>query len=176
MMAPLVCATSGSASKCTALSTARTNACMAAMVLDPANGITSVRGAVTTTSLWDSPVGCAGGDAHAQPDAVVKLILAADAGTVTLSTDSNFTGFDTELFALQTCADAPSVFDPRTPGSMDFWCDDSQLASNGDVISPKAVLTLRNLTAGTYYIVVDSTAATDPGLQGNNWQVSVTVQ
>jgi hypothetical protein len=177
---PLVCASSGTTNKCTALATARSNTCTAAKVLDPSKDITSVQGSVAQVSLWDQPSGCAGGDTQTGfPDSVVALKLAAHADTVTLSTDYSYTSFDTKLYFLRSCTDpltsVPSTTDPRDTSSTDPWCIDDQ-PNSSSTTAAKAVLVLKNLDAATYFIVVESSPATDQGLLGNNYQLNVVVQ
>ncbi|MDB4987190.1 MAG: hypothetical protein JWN04_2368 [Myxococcaceae bacterium] len=173
LAAPLVCAPNGASNRCTAVATARTNACNAAATLNPSTGNLSVQGSVALVSLWDQPVGCSASSAP-EPDALVKLVLTEPATKVTLSTDTPYTSFDTELYVLRSCTDTPSIYDPRTGAPMDLWCNDNQQASNGDITNVKSVLVLNNLAAGTYFIVVDSSPSAD--LSGSLFEVDVTVE
>lgn len=165
-----VCTTTGSVSRCTAIATARMTAANAALVLRPEMGVTSVRGAISRPSLWDAPEGCSFAQ-PGQPDAVVKLLLTQPATRVVITTDLPYTAFDSELYVLQAASDAPSLYDPRTPGSMDFWCASDQPAPTRD---PQAKLELKNLTAGDYFIIVDSFPASDA--TGTGFQLDVTVE
>jgi hypothetical protein len=159
----LVC-TAGSAppaGKCQALTTARTNACKDALLLDPANGITSVRAQVTYPSLWNAPAGCSTNDPKGRPETLVKLVLAEPAAKVVLSTDHPFTSMDTTLYAMNSCDAVPAL----------KWCADDQPA---DVDAPqRAVLTLSNVDKGEHFVVVDSFPSM---LRGTAFELSVEVQ
>jgi len=146
--------------RCTAISTARTQACNAALVLDPAKGKTSVQADLSNISVWDSPSGCSSNDPKHRPEAVVKLVLSQPATKVTLSTDNGYTNFDTTLYALSACSAAPLV----------AWCADDQLDG---ARAQLAVLELDNVPAGEYFVVVDSFPSTSTG---KRFQLDVTVR
>jgi hypothetical protein len=164
-----VCATTGSTSRCTILGAARTTACSAALVLNPAAGINSVRGSIKQPSLWDTPAGCTGTEIN-QSDAVVKLLLAEPAARVVITTDNPYTAFDSVLYALQACGDSPTIWDPRKSDMTDFWCLPDQEVP---VKKPQPILELKNLEAGDYFIVVESQPSTDT--TGDGFQLDVTV-
>jgi hypothetical protein len=162
-VASAVCVPTSATSKtysCTATASARTRACSTATVLEPAEGITSVRGDIKNPSLWDAPEGCVGGsDPTRQPEALVKLILAEDAAKVTLSTNNLFTSFDSALYVLSACNAAPVL----------AWCEDYAL----DHEASAAELELTDVPAGTYFVVVDSF---NSSLSGTTYQLDVSVE
>lgn len=130
---------------CRDLTAARTASCAAALVLSPFEGITQVRGQIAAPSLWDVPTpGCSSGDPTNQPDALVKVTLTKPAKQLVLSTDNGYTAFDTTLYALASCTAAPQV----------AWCADDQ--PNNAPRPQLAVLTLTDLPAQDYFVVVDS--------------------
>lgn len=174
--APLVCATTGAASKCTAVKTARMNACNAALLLDPASGKSSVTGKISA-SLWDAPAGCSGGtEVTSRPDSLVQLVLKEAATKVTLTTDFPYTTFDTVLYALTACDAVPTVFDPRVQDSTDLWCTDDQAEVAGEPKNTHGILELMNLAAGSYFIVVDSASIPEDTQAGALFQLNVTVE
>ena len=144
---------------CTAINTARTRSCTAALVLEPAKGVTSVRGNVVAPSLWDAPAGCVLGDPTGQAETIVKLVLATPATKVTLSTHNAATSFDSTLYAMNKCEDAPVL----------AWCEDFAL----DKKSSGAELVLANLAAGSYFVVVESF---NVQLAGSTFQLDVKVE
>lgn len=145
---------------CLQIATARTRACGAAQVLDPFKGITSVRGSVTSPSLWDTPDGCSTNNPKFAPDSVVKLTLTRPVSKVVLSSDHPFTSFDTALYMLSKCDMAPTA----------AWCADDQAATATN--RSFAVLEIMGpLPAQDYFVIVDSF----PGSASSNWQIDVTV-
>lgn len=139
-----VCSGSGDQARCRSIGDARQSACEAALVLTPGSGTSRVRGTLGS-SLWDPPAGCSF-DQTGNADRVVKLVLTQPIDRLVLSTDSAYTGFDSELYLLDSCNGAPRL----------AWCVADQ-AGGG----PKAILTLTNLPAGEYYVVVESFPSVD---------------
>jgi hypothetical protein len=124
---------------CTTKTDARTDACAAAQILDPASGVVSVVGTIAAPSLWDATPNCR--DNKGRSEALVKLTLSEAAKRVVLSTANKTTNFDSVLYLLDGCDGTPK----------DLWCSDGGNSSGwGDT------LTLTNLPAGEYYVVVDS--------------------
>jgi hypothetical protein len=118
----------------------RTTACGAAPVLDPAKGITKAFGVAQGPSLWDSPTGCEPHNAAGRPEGLVSLHLAKAAATLTISTAMPETDFDTVVYLLPGCAGVSSA----------------ALGCNDDTVGYASVLTLKNVAAGDYVIVVDA--------------------
>lgn len=138
------CVDTGDQDRCLQATEAKTSACTAALVLTPAIGAVSrVRGSLDN-SLWDAPQGCS--PYLNQGDRVVRLVMTEPAERVTLSTDHPYTGFDSVLYLLSSCTATPQVerCNAPTPGS-----------------SARSVLTLQNVAAGEYYVVVDSHLSPD---------------
>jgi hypothetical protein len=159
-----VCTRQGSNNVCSSLTSARTNACNAALLLNPPS-VTSVRGHVKQPSLWDTPMSCSSGDPTLKPEAVVKLRLSTAASKVVLSTDNEATTFDTTLYLLQSCLAQPAAcVDSNCP------CMDDVPGSGGN----RAVLELSNLPAGDHLIVVDSFPSTSNA--GESFELTVSVE
>lgn len=144
--------------RCTLRDDARVASCEGALVLNPAAGVTRVRGALQS-SLWEPPAGCAAGGGE-QSDRVVKLVLAAPAARLLLSTDHPYTGMDTAVYLLATCTAAPEL--SRCAGGPPAGTN------------PKASLELTDVMAGTYYVVVDSTATM--GATSSTFELTAEVQ
>jgi hypothetical protein len=145
---------------CLATSTARTKACSAALSLNPVEGSDSVRSNIASPSLWEAPAGCVPGtDTSDQPEAVVKLVLTANARKVTLSTNNVYTSFDSTLYMMSKC-DGPAVL---------AWCSD--YAGDGEMSG--AELVMNDVPAGTYFIAVDSF---NSSLSGTTFQLDVNVE
>ncbi|MFM2077752.1 MAG: hypothetical protein RJA49_1642 [Actinomycetota bacterium] len=162
-----VCSATGTstAGTCVATDTARTAACKAALVLTPVDGMASVRGTIGTPSLWDVPTGgCSVNDPVNRPEALVKFTLAQKATRVTLSTNHAYTSFDTTLYVLSSCSAAPTV----------AWCDDDRPTGiTPEPHTERAALTLMNLPAGEYFVVVDSFPSQ---LTGTGFQLSLLIE
>lgn len=124
---------------CMTKTDARDEACAAAQVLDPAQGVTSVVGTIGGPSLWDATSGCR--DNKGRSEAIVKLTLSEAASRLVLSTANGTTNFDTVLYLLDGCGGTPK----------DSWCSDG-----GSTTSWGDTLTLTNVAAGEYFVVVDS--------------------
>ncbi len=137
-----VCAPGLPAAKntCQGATQLRTKACGAAPVLDPAKGLTKAFGVTQGPSLWDSPTGCEPHNGVNHPEGLVALHLAKAAATLTISTAMPETDFDTVVYLLPGCAGVSSA----------------ALGCNDDTSGYASVLTLKNVAAGDYVIVVDS--------------------
>jgi hypothetical protein len=162
-----VCSATGTSTtgSCVATDTARTAACKAALVLTPVDGMASVRGTIGTPSLWDVPTGgCSVNDPVNRPEALAKFTLAQKATRVTLSTNYAYTSFDTTLYVLSSCSAAPTV----------AWCDDDRPTGiTPEPHTERAALTLMNLPAGEYFVVVDSFPSM---LTGTGFQLSLLIE
>lgn len=157
--------TSGSQYVCTPTAAARTAGCNAAQVLQPPE-VTTVSGTLGAHSLWDVPAGCAANDPKRRADSVVVLRLASPARKVTLSTRNATTTFDSQLYLLLDCvSDLPECINELCPCADDFA---------GDAMSPASLqseLTLRDLTAGDHYLVIDSLPS--PEAESDAWELTV---
>jgi hypothetical protein len=111
------------------------------------DGVLAGWGSAAGASLWDPPAGCAFGSETNRPESLVALTLSRAVSTLTLSTALPETTFDTVLYVLPTCATTSST----------------ALGCNDDADGFASTLTLQDVAAGTYYVVVDS--ATDEGGQ-----------
>jgi hypothetical protein len=172
-MAPLVCTpTSATAGSCKTVTAARTSACSAATVVRPSgSGTFSVTGKLSLASLWDAPEGCS--SAKNTPDSLIKLVLDVPATKVTLTTNVPYTSFDSDLYVLEKCDQAPVLTDPRTPATTDPWCL-ADAYTDGSPSGRQPTLVLNNVAAEDYFVVIDSY----PWLEapGELFQLNVTVE
>lgn len=150
---------------CIVNSTARTQACNAALVLQPPT-VMSVRGQVNAYSLWDTPPSC-GTDSTGEADRVVKLKLTSAASKVTLTTQSDITNFDTVLYYLD-----------KGCGSQPTSCAEAACSCNDEILEPVRIpqsrLVMTNLPAGDHFFVIDTAASQIT--QSNVFELSVTVE
>lgn len=152
-----VCApgTAAGPNTCQSATPLRKVACTAAPVLEPDKGIVKAYGIARGPSLWDVPKGCEPHDAIGHPEAVVSLKLAKVAPTLTISTAHPETDFDTVVYLLPGCAGVSTA----------------SLGCNDDARGSASLLTVKNVPAGDYLIVVDSVLR-----DGGKFGVSVEVK
>ncbi|MBX3209340.1 MAG: hypothetical protein KF764_30180 [Labilithrix sp.] len=125
---------------CKAASTTRTQKCKDGPALDPAKGVTRAYGTVSGVSLWDAPTGCVPNDATGRPEAAIQLHLAAAAPSLTITTALPETTFDTAIYVIPACASSSA----------------GALGCNDDMKGFASELTLKNVPAGDYTVVVES--------------------
>ncbi len=160
----LVCA--GETPECAPVEQVRTEVCAAAPVIEVNGaGTYTGTGTVTLPSLWDQPAGCAQGDPVGMPEGIVVLRLAAAASKVTVSTDNTVTkgglyDGDTILYVV-----------PEACGTGTALACHDDVNFGGEVYG--STVTLNNLAAGDYTIVVDTWYAQSAD---GAFQVDVTVQ
>ena len=128
----------GTTNRCAAVPTLQANKCATAP--GAATGVLAGWGAVAGASVWDPPAGCALPTAVNHPESIVMVKLAHAVDTLTVSTAVPETDFDTILYVLPDCA---------TSSSQALGCND-------DAQGYASTLTLQNVPAGTYAVVVDS--------------------
>jgi hypothetical protein len=127
------------AGSCVTIAAAEAAAATAAPLLDPSAPTILATGYTSSLSLWgDPPQGCMPQGIHAFPQGIVHLHLAQSASTLTLTAGNSETNFQNGLFVL----DGTGSQVTGTP-----------LGCNGS--SPSS-LTLKNLSAGDYTVVVNS--------------------
>jgi hypothetical protein len=138
------CVTSGAASTCVATAAARTAATTAASILDPqGGGDTFTTGYATATNLWgEPPAGCVSAGVHGMPAGIVVLHLANPTPQITLTADHPETNARVALYAFTGTGAAV--------GAQALDCTSNL----------PATLTLTNLQAGDYTVVVGATSAT----------------
>lgn len=144
----------GAANTCAAVTSLQTTKCSMAPAA-VTTGQLAGWGLVQGTSLWDPPAGCALASAVGHPETVLSLKLTKNVNTLTLSTAMPETDFDTILYVLPTCATSSAT----------------ALGCNDDTQGYSSTLTLTNVAAGTYYVVVDSANS-----QAGHFGLSVTAQ
>jgi len=145
----------GEANVCASEQSVRTSKCGAAQKLDPAAGKTRTFGWATGVSLWDPPTGCTNAEATGRPEGAVALHLKTAAKTLTITTALPETAFDTVVYLVPAC-DASSA--------KAFGCND-------DTKGFSSTLTLTNVPAGDYTIIVDSVHT-----RGGRYGISVSVE
>jgi len=125
---------------CQPLATLRARACAEAPVLEPDGP--PLRGATGGASLWDPPEGCASSERRERPEALARLHVPRFAPSITLSTASPATAFDTVVYVTGGC-------DGAAP----------PLACNDDGSEPpSSTVVLRDVAPGDYVVVVDGLA------------------
>lgn len=130
----------GTLGTCTVLATAQTARCDVAQTIELTNGTAKVSGIISGTDVWAAPSTCVIPTLQTRPDAVYKLHLANSASELTLSTAQPETTVDTVLTLLPKCT---ALADTA------FGCND-------DTDGFASELTLKNVRAGDYVIVVES--------------------
>jgi hypothetical protein len=135
------CANAGATNTCKSVSTLRAGACSGAFVLQPSKGIRTGYALARGPSAWEPPAGCTSEFAVGRPEAVFQLRLAAKAPTLVLSTELPETLVDTVIYVLPACGDVPATAVDQ--------CND-------DTVGSTSTLTLTNVEAGDYIVVVDT--------------------
>lgn len=130
----------GSSNSCQLPASARKRRCDAAPLLDISAGKLVALDRVEGASAW-SPT-CA--DSLPGPDGVVKLKVAQELSSLTLSTDGSGTTFDTVITVLSgtSCEAATTV----------EGCNDDAAG----VTTTGSSLQLSNVAPGTYFVIIDS--------------------
>jgi hypothetical protein len=134
--------TPGAANTCQPLGAAQATACANAPVLDPSSKNHVVTGYISGPSLWEPPTTCVSDNGLHHPESVIMLNVPAKFPSLTLSTDRRETQVDTVLYVTSVCSPSATQF---------LGCNDDAAPGN-----PTSTLTLSNVTAGTYYVIVDS--------------------
>lgn len=136
---------------CLEVDAARDAVAGAAPVLDPATGRAFATGYAHAVNLWgDPPPGCAPVGVRGFPEGIVRVHLSADAPVLVITTDNPETTVRAAVFVLAGTGSAP--------GGAPLGCNSGF----------PATLTLSDVRAGDYTIVVEATA---PG--GGNFGVSL---
>jgi len=145
----------GVENKCAAATTVRTAKCAAGAALDPATPKKRAFGVVAGASLWEPPAGCVPAESLTRPETAVRLHLGALAPTLVVTTALPETDFDTAIYVIPACAATSAA----------------ALGCNDDVQGFSSTLTLQNVPAGDYTIVVESIQA-----RGGRFGLSVEVK
>ncbi|HVH48219.1 MAG TPA: hypothetical protein VM925_38060 [Labilithrix sp.] len=140
---------------CKSASTTRTAKCKATAALDPAKAPARTFGTVAGVSLWDPPVGCVPNDAVGRPEAAIPLHLGAAAPSLTITTALPETNFDTAVYVIPSCAASSA----------------NALGCNDDVKGYSSTLTLKDVPAGDYTIIVESVQ-----MRGGQFGIAVTLE
>jgi hypothetical protein len=169
--------TVGATSKCTATSTLLKAECTNPTAISM-NGVLAAWGQATGPSMFDPPAGCSMPTAINRPESVLSLTLPDDANTLTLSTATPETNFDTILYLLRSCTPLPASqtdVGAADAGTKDAGTIDAgppgSLGCNDDSQGYASTLTVTNVPAGNYIVVVDSVEA-----QGGTFGLTITVQ
>lgn len=131
----LVC-TGEATPACEELGAARAKACASAPLV--AIGSTT-SGTVGGASLWDPIDGCASAERRGRPEATLRLHVPTRTPSLSIATVASGTTFDSVVSLLDDCGAAPKT-----------------LACNDDDPPPSSRITLTDLAAGDYVVVVDS--------------------
>jgi hypothetical protein len=131
----------GKVNTCVGVGAARGKQQTGVTVLSP-TGKLRASGIAAGTSLWDAPAGCQPSDPLGTPEGVVFLHLVAPQPQLTVTTDLPGTNFDTAIYVIK------NYVGTTTPAVL--GCNDDGPSA------PTSTLTLQNLAAGDYLIVVDS--------------------
>ena len=131
----------GARNTCLPIVTMQGNEC-AAPVLDISHSPALVTGYSQGASAWDPPTDCTSSNNVNEPESVIKLHVPTSVASITLSTDRRETQFDTILYVASSCG----VTSPKILG-----CNDDGAAGNLTL-----TLVLTNVSAGDYYVIVDS--------------------
>ncbi len=132
----------GASSTCVVTATALSNAAAAAPTLDPSAGPLVATGYALSANLWgDPPSDCVPPGVRGLPEGIVLLHLADTTPSLTLTTDNPETNLDAAIFVLD--GQGASV------GTQSLGCNEGY----------PSTLTLTDLAAGDYTIVVGSTTA-----------------
>ncbi|HVW25397.1 MAG TPA: hypothetical protein VHC69_08500 [Polyangiaceae bacterium] len=134
----------GATNACTPTTTVRQTVCSAAPVLDPTTSVTTAYGRAAGVSMWDPPAGCTQADFIDRPEGLVKIHLPNDVHHLTVSTAVPETRSDTVIYLIADSApDCGSPVTTKTP------CND-------DTQGYSSTLTVADVPAGDYLVVVDS--------------------
>jgi len=131
----------GANNVCGGVATLQAAKCAAAPDASTA-GMLAAWGVSQGVSLWDPPIGCILPTEVGHPEALVTLKLAKAVTMLTVSTGVPETNFDTVLYVLPSCASS---------SSQALGCNDDAPGKGY-----ASTVTLMNVAAGTYTIVVDS--------------------
>lgn len=142
----------GKVNTCVGLGAARAKQQTGISVLSPTSKLRAA-GVALGTSLWEAPAGCQPGDPEGMPEGVMLLHLVAPQPQLIVTTELPGTDFDSAVYVIKNYAAAtPTV----------LGCNDDGPAA------PTSTLTLQNLAAGDYLIVVDSFRP-----RGGNFEVRI---
>ena len=131
-------------STCVGRAAARASAVAAAHAIDLGAAQSWATGYARGPSLWDPPPSCVATSALGRPEGVVRLHVPAAVASVTISTAVEETNFDTVVYLLAGAGET----------------EDSAIDCSDDVSGSAGALTIQNLAAGDYLIVVDSKSMT----------------
>jgi hypothetical protein len=131
----------GASNACLPIGSAQSTVCKAAPTVAPSEGLSIVAGYVAGASLWEPPSSCAADTALHNPEFVTKLHLDKATPSITLTTARRETQIDTVLYVTSACSPTSTQI---------LGCNDDMPDSGA------SSLTLSNLAAGDYYVIVDS--------------------
>lgn len=131
----------GASNVCAGVPSLQATKCAAAPASTTA-GVLAGWGVAQGVSLWDPPSSCILPTEVDHPEALVTLKLAKAVNTLTVSTGVPETNFDTVVYILPSCASS---------SSQALGCND-----DAPGVGYASTVTLMNVAAGTYTVVVDS--------------------
>lgn len=131
--------TSGTA-YCSTYTQAETSRCGGAPVWDLAKDPLKIAGLISGYSAWEAPAGCLSSTSINRPEYVIKMRLPQAMPKLILSTAEPETGLDTGLVVLPSCTADPT----------------KALACNDDSTGYTSTVTLTDLAAGDYFVIVEA--------------------
>ncbi len=129
---------------CVGRGAARASAVAASRMIDLGAGQSWATGYARGASLWDPDPSCVATSVMGRPEGIVRLHVPAEVASLTITTAVEETNFDTVVYLLAGAGET----------------EDSAIDCNDDVSGTAGALTVQNLAAGDYLIVVDSKSTT----------------
>lgn len=142
-----VCApnSAGTATNCQPKLTIQVKRCGQYPAVPVGVGSQVVTGIASGVSTWDAPTGCAAADPVGRPEGIVVLNVTEALSSLTLSTATDGTNFDTVVYVLDACGKADAGI---------LGCSDD--TSDGALVSAAGTVVLESVNPGQYYVVVDA--------------------
>ncbi len=142
-----VCApnAAGTATNCQPKLTIQVKRCGEYPAVSVGVGSQVVSGIAAGVSTWDAPTGCAAADPVGRPEGLVVLDVVEALSSLTLSTATDGTNFDTVVYVLDACGKADAGI---------LACSDD--TSDGALVSAAGMVVLESVNPGKYYVIVDA--------------------
>jgi len=132
---------------CTSNAQAQSLRCVTAPIWNIATDAKKITGTISGYSAWDAPSSCLTPVSLNRPEAIIKMHVTAPIKSLTLSTDEPETQSDTVLYVQPACSSTT----------------DKVLICNDDTSGFASSVTLTNLVAGDYFVIVEFVSAQSGG-------------